>query len=143
MRDSNPSQMLGRHRCYHYTNGANGTIEDSESIAAKQILAICWVVYPRWVSEIVSLVGHSGLEPETLRLSGVRSKPAELMPVKMVGSKGLEPLCLAALDPKSSVSANSTNSPKWCEVTGSNRRPSALLNNALTVSSIPPQRYSR
>ena len=62
-------------------------------------------------SDSIPLVGHSGLEPETLRLSGVRSKPAELMPVKLVGSKGLEPLCFAALDPKSSVSANSTNSP--------------------------------
>ena len=57
------------------------------------------------------LAGDDGFEPGTSVLSGLRSKPTELMPVKMVGSKGLEPLCFAALDPESSVSANSTNSP--------------------------------
>ena len=80
------------------------------------------------------------------------------IPVKLVGSKGLEPLCFAALDPKSSVSANSTNSPNepslrlgsgllhrnvvlvlhsnWCEVTGSNRRPSACKADALPTELI-------
>lgn len=54
----------------------------------------------------------------------------------------LHGISIAAAVPSSNSlfvsSANGTDYGEWCGMTDSNRRPLALLNNALTISSTPP-----